>query len=95
MINPVFLVRRWKNALRLQLKLQKNPLGKQTRKLFEGLKKLSTDVITKKCRKKTDKKNVTFIGEGFIQKRRQRSSLLFGEQNLFNSLPRYRYFAPG
>ena len=25
--------------------------------------------------------------EGFIQKRRQRSSLLFGGQNLFNSLP--------
>ena len=28
------------------------------------------------------------IEEGFIQKRRPRSSLLFGGQNLFNSFPR-------
>ena len=28
------------------------------------------------------------IEEGFTQKRRQRSSLLFGEQNLFKPLPR-------
>ena len=33
-------------------------------------------------------RSVSAIEEGFIQKRRQRSSLLFGGQNLFNSLPR-------
>ena len=32
--------------------------------------------------------NLTLIEEGFIQKRRQRSSLLLWGQNLFNSLPR-------
>ena len=31
------------------------------------------------------------IAEGFRQKRRQRSSLLFGGQNVFNSLPRYLF----
>ena len=30
----------------------------------------------------------TAIEEGFIQKRRQRSSLLLGGQNLFESIPR-------
>ena len=33
------------------------------------------------------------IEEGFIQKRRQRSSLLFGGQNWFNALPHYRLSA--
>ena len=35
------------------------------------------------------------IEEWFIQKRRQRSSLLLGGQSCFNSLPRNSYFAPG
>ena len=33
-----------------------------------------------------------FIEEGFIQMRRQRSSLLFEGQNLFNSLPRSLFY---
>ena len=32
-------------------------------------------------------KTIGTIEEGFIQKIRQRSSLLFGGQNLFNALP--------
>ena len=38
---------------------------------------------------------IPVIEEWFIQKRRQRSSLLLGGQSCFNSLPRNSYFAPG
>ena len=37
----------------------------------------------------------TFIEEGCIQKRKQRSSLMLGGNNCLNSLPRCSYFAPG
>ena len=39
--------------------------------------------------------SVLFIEEGFIQKTRKRSALLFGGQNLSNTLPCYCCFLPG
>ena len=41
------------------------------------------------------KETVSSIEGGFIQKKRQMSSLLFEGQNLFNSMPRYSCLAPG
>ena len=47
-----------------------------------------------KCALVGDGQGGAYIEEGFIQKKRQRSSLLFGRQNLFNSC-RASYFAQG
>ena len=50
--------------------------------------------LNMKCALVGDGQGGAYIEEGFIQKKRQRSSLRFGRQNLFNSC-RASYFAPG
>ena len=54
--------------------------------LLLSFRKFTSHVVEAAC------KNVTVLEEGFIQKRRQISSLLLGGENSFNSLPRLLIF---